>query len=245
MTYNSTYNILTYKVFSGELDGISPAKKQTINTINPHSYVVAKKDKVFREALQDSDILLPDGIGIVMANRLLNKTHIKKIAGSDIHMHLLSEINKTGGKCFYLGASEKTLQKINERLKRDFPAIKAAYYSPPFKKDFSDADNEKMITAINNFNPDVLFVGMTAPKQEKWVHLHKQEINAKIICSIGAVFDFFSGTKKRPGKFWIAIGLEFLPRFLKEPKRLWQRNFVSTPLFIIDVLKSRVNKNSP
>jgi N-acetylglucosaminyldiphosphoundecaprenol N-acetyl-beta-D-mannosaminyltransferase len=244
MTYTSTYNILTYKVFSGELDGISPAEKQTINTINPHSYVVAKKDMVFRQALLESDILLPDGIGIVMANRLINKTSIKKVAGSDIHMHLLAELNKTGGKCFYLGASEATLQKIKERLDREFPAVKADYYSPPFKKEFSEADNEKMIEAINAFSPDVLFVGMTAPKQEKWVHENKQIIDAKIICSVGAVFDFFSGTKKRPGKFWIAIGLEFLPRLLREPTRLWKRNIVSTPLFLYDVILNylRVSK---
>lgn len=245
MTGMLTQNILNYNVFSGELETLRPSDQQIINTINPHSYVVAKNDDVFRQALINSDVLLPDGIGIVLANRLLNRTNIKKIAGSDIHIHLLAELNKKGGKCFYLGASDSTLQKINERLKSEFPSVCAAFYSPPFKEVFSETDNEKMITAINDFTPDVLFVGMTAPKQEKWVHLNKPKINAKIICSIGAVFDFFSGTKKRPGKFWIAMGLEFLPRFLKEPKRLWQRNFVSTPLFIIDVLKSRVKKNSP
>lgn len=245
MTGMLTQNILNYNVFSGELETLRPSDQQIINTINPHSYVVAKNDDVFRQALMDSDVLLPDGVGIVLANRLLNRTNIKKIAGSDIHIHLLAELNKKRGKCFYLGASDSTLQKINERLKREFPSVRAAFYSPPFKEVFSETDNEKMIRAINDFNPDILFVGMTAPKQEKWVHLNKPKINAKIICSIGAVFDFFSGTKKRPGKFWIAMGLEFLPRFLKEPKRLWQRNFVSTPLFIIDVMKSRVKKNSP
>jgi N-acetylglucosaminyldiphosphoundecaprenol N-acetyl-beta-D-mannosaminyltransferase len=241
MTGIPTQNIFNYKVFSGELEVINPTKQQTINTINPHSYVVAKKDMVFRQALLESDILLPDGIGIVMANRLLNRIRISKIAGSDIHLHLLGELNKTGGKCFYLGASENTLGKINERLKRDFPAIEAAYYSPPFRNEFSEADNQRMIEAINAFGPDVLFVGMTAPKQEKWVHENKQKIDAKIICSVGAVFDFFSGTKKRPGKIWIALGLEFLPRFLKEPKRLWQRNIVSTPLFMLDVIRKYIN----
>jgi N-acetylglucosaminyldiphosphoundecaprenol N-acetyl-beta-D-mannosaminyltransferase len=97
-----------------------------------------------------------------------------------------------------------------------------------------------MISAINNFAPDILFVGMTAPKQEKWVYLNKSQINAKIICSIGAVFDFYSGNIKRPNQFWINLGLEWLIRFLKEPRRLFNRNFISTPLFLFYVLKAKL-----
>ena len=97
-----------------------------------------------------------------------------------------------------------------------------------------------MINAVNEFNPDVLFVGMTAPKQEKWVYENRHLINAPVICSIGAVFDFYAGTVKRPGKFWISIGLEWLPRLLREPRRLWRRTFISTPLFIWFVLREKL-----
>ena len=97
-----------------------------------------------------------------------------------------------------------------------------------------------MVEAVNNFKPQILFVGMTAPKQEKWVYTHKSQLDAKIICSIGAVFDFYAGTVKRPGKFWIQLGLEWFPRLLREPKRLWRRNFVSTPLFLWDVCLEKI-----
>ena len=92
-----------------------------------------------------------------------------------------------------------------------------------------------MCNHINSFKPDVLFVGMTAPKQEKWVYQYQNMLNVNNICSIGAVFDFYAGNIKRSSRFWISIGLEWLPRFLKEPKRLFYRNFVSTPKFILDV----------
>ena len=73
---------------------------------------------------------------------------------------------------------------------------------------------------------------MTAPKQEKWVHQHRDKLNVPLICPVGAVFDFYAGTVQRSGEFWIRMGLEWLPRLLREPKRLWKSNFVSTPLFL-------------
>jgi N-acetylglucosaminyldiphosphoundecaprenol N-acetyl-beta-D-mannosaminyltransferase len=92
------------------------------------------------------------------------------------------------------------------------------------------------------FIPDVLFVGMTAPKQEKWVDANKHRLKVKNIASIGAVFDFYAGNVKRSSPFWISLGLEWLPRFLKEPRRLARRNLISTPTFIADVLKQKMFK---
>ena len=97
-----------------------------------------------------------------------------------------------------------------------------------------------MIEAINNFKPEVLFVGMTAPKQEMWVQAHKELLKVHVVACIGAAFDFYAGTVKRPGLFWIKLGLEWFIRLLREPKRLWKRNFVSTPLFLWDVIKEKL-----
>ena len=99
-----------------------------------------------------------------------------------------------------------------------------------------------MLEKVNNVSPDVLFVGMTAPKQEKWVDAHKRQINAQITTSIGAVFDFYAGNIKRSSPFWIKLGLEWLPRLVKEPRRLFKRNFVSTPKFILEVLSHKFFK---
>jgi len=96
-----------------------------------------------------------------------------------------------------------------------------------------------MCQQVNSVKPDILFVGMTAPKQEKWVYNNIEKLEVNTVCSIGAVFDFYAGNVKRSGQFWISIGLEWLPRFLKEPKRLARRNLVSTPLFILEVLNRK------
>lgn len=236
---NPSVKVLGYDI-SELIPELDHENQTIINTINPHSYCVAKTDLQFQKALQTSDVLLPDGIGIVYAVKWLIGKKIRRIAGSDLHTHLIQEANKKGLKIFYLGASQDTLHKIQNRLNIEQPNCIVGFFSPPFKVEFSQEENTEMIVAINTFKPDILFVGMTAPKQEKWVHAHHSQIDARIICSIGAVFDFYAGTVQRPSAFWIKLGLEWFPRFLKEPRRLWRRNFLSTPQFILIVLKEKL-----
>ncbi len=232
--------VVNQYIYAEPLSEITTGKKCIINTINPHSYCEAKKDKVFAEALLNSDVLLPDGSGIVLATKILTGEKINKIAGADIHQYLLEQANLKNQKVFYLGASEKTLHLISNKIKIEYPNIKMDSYSPPYKPKFTAKDSEKMIAAVYVFKPEILFVGMTAPKQEKWVYQNKEEIEANIIVSIGAVFDFYAGTVKRSSPFWINLGLEWLPRLLREPKRLWKRNFISTPLFLLAILKAKL-----
>lgn len=232
---------LGYPVFTDTLESLATQKKVLVNTINQYSYCIAEQDPEFKKSLKESDVLLPDGIGIVFAAKLLVKKNIKKIAGADLHYFLLQKINKEHGSCFYLGASLETLRKIEERIHTEYPNIKVGSYSPPFKKRFSEQDNKAMIKQVNQFQPDVLFVGMTAPKQEKWAYAHKDELDSKIICAIGAVFDFYAGTISRPNKIWISLGLEWLGRLIKEPKRLWKRYIYYGAIFGFYLVKEKIN----
>lgn len=227
-------NILGYNI-STDYPDLSIDSKIIVNTINPHSYCVSKKDSEFEQALKESDVLLPDGIGIVWAVNTLNSQKIHKIAGFDIFIYLMKHLNNNDGSCLFLGASDETLALIHKRCAKDFPNVTVDLYSPPYKSKFTQEDSKKMCDYANKSKSDVIFVGMTAPKQEKWVYQNKNQLNANVICSIGAVFDFYAGTVKRPSSFWIKIGLEWLPRFLKEPKRLAERNLISTPKFILEV----------
>jgi N-acetylglucosaminyldiphosphoundecaprenol N-acetyl-beta-D-mannosaminyltransferase len=232
--------VIKEKVYTQDLSSITLDKPQIINTINPHSYCVAKEDDQFAKALLTSEYLMPDGSGIVLAKKILQGKRIKKIAGADIHEFLLQKANDNGWKVFYLGASESTLQLIKERALKEYPNIQLSNYSPPYKPEFSEVDTAEMIDRVNAFKPDVLFVGMTAPKQEKWVYKNRSRLEATTITSIGAVFDFYAGTVKRSGKIWIDLGLEWLPRLVREPKRLWKRNFISTPLFLWYLTRARL-----
>lgn len=240
MTFiNSTVFCLGYSLYYGDLNDLFSSEKVVVNTLNQYSYCIAEQDEQFKKSLKNADILLPDGIGIVAAAKIFEGKKIRKIAGADLHLHLLAKMNRKGGSCFYLGSSQTTIDKIKKKLHKEFPHIKMEGYSPPFKAEFSLNDNQKMINAVNSSNSEILFIGMTAPKQEKWVFEHKKELNARIICSIGAVFDFYAGTVKRPNKIWRNLGLEWLGRLLREPKRMWKRYLYYGPIFIYYIFSKR------
>lgn len=236
-------NIMNYQVFTKNLNTLDLTKRQIINTINPHSYVIAKRDTLFNKALHSSDILIPDGSGIVLAAKKLYKTKIKKIAGYNLHTYLLSEINKKGGRVFYMGASQRTLSLITNKINKEYPNIKIDSYSPPYKEKFTEKENNLIIEKINLFSPDILFIGMTAPKQEKWLYENQKKLKFTIASSIGAVFDFYAEITPRPSSFWIDLHLEWLGRLIAEPKRLWKRNLISTPKFLFDLFIYKTNSN--
>jgi N-acetylglucosaminyldiphosphoundecaprenol N-acetyl-beta-D-mannosaminyltransferase len=228
-----------YEIFDAELETILQKKgKVVINTINAHSYIVAKNDDNFKNALLKSDVLLPDGEGIVFMIRRLLKKKINKIAGADIHDFLLNHANKNNLKCFYLGSSEQVLSIIKTKISAQYPNVIIKTLSPPFKGVFSEKENREMYLSINNFSPDILFVGMTAPKQEKWIDENKEFINFKFAASIGAVFDFIAKTKRRAPEWMIKIKLEWLFRALTS-WRLTKRYLYSNPLFLIEILRLR------
>lgn len=210
---------------------------------NPHSLVVAKSDPLFFEALSNADLLIPDGVGAVIGSKILGTPLKERVTGHDIFTGVSERSNNEGGvKFFFLGSTNEVLDKIVNKLKIQYPNIEVSgVYSPPYKPVFSDEDNSKMIELINEAKPDVLWVGMTAPKQEKWIYEHKDKLDVKFMGAIGAVFDFYAGTIKRSPDWACKMGLEWLPRLLREPRRLFRRNFISSPLFLLMIIKAKFN----
>lgn len=240
-----------FKIFCDDLntlvDGALESKNPlVINTINPHSYVEQKSDKAFKAALVESDYLIPDGSGIVLAANLICGEAINKIAGYDLFESSMVALNKSGGSAFFLGSTESVLSKMVDKAKIDYPNVKVNSLSPPFKAFFDQEDIAFFCEEINTTKPDVVFVGLTAPKQEKLIRLLRYKTSPKFYSGVGAVFDFYAGTVKRPNQLWINLHLEWLIRLLGEPKRLWRRNFISTPIFIkdmvVDAIKSKIKR---
>ncbi len=210
---------------------------------NPHSLVVAENDPFFRQAMHSADLVTPDGIGVLLASKILGGRIRERVTGSDIFWGLSDILNRNGKKTyryFFLGATRETLSAIKIKLSSDYPNIEfSGSHSPPHKSAFTREDNNLMINAVNNASPDVLWVGMTAPKQEKWIYQQKDKLNVKFIGAVGAVFDFYVDNVKRSSPFFQKMGLEWLPRLIQDPKRLWKRNFISTPKFIWKVLRQK------
>lgn len=221
-------------------------KTMVVSCLNPHSFVKALDDSGFRTALEHSDILLPDGEGICLAQKRWGGRSIGKIAGDDLHRYLLEQLEKRSGKVYYMGSSNRVLGLIEERLHKEYPSVAMRGHSPSFCEELPEDESTQIVEDINSFSPDVLFVSMTAPKQEKWVERYRGMMPAvKIIASIGAVFDFYSGTTKRAPQWAVKMRIEWLVRLLKEPRRMWERNFVSTPRFLCWVWKHRKELKQP
>ena len=229
-----------------------PEGKLLINTINAHSYNTARKDSLFAEALTNGDVLLPDGVSIVMACKWIKAKSLPKerIAGWDLFVFEMEKLERESEKLrtkseeskivMFMGSSQKVLDLIVKRAAEVYPHLKVVTYSPPYKTEFSDEDNKAIIDAIHAANPDLLWIGMTAPKQEKWTYSHWKELNIHChVGSIGAVFDFFAGTMKRAPMWWQEHGLEWLYRLLKEPKRMWRRYIIGNTLFLWNMVKEK------
>lgn len=217
-----------------------PAGKLLINTINAHSYNTAQKDALFAEALLKGDVLIPDGTSIVKACRWLTAKSqpTERCAGWDLFAFEMQA--HKGGRVMFMGSSERVLSLIKERAAKDYPEMEVVTYSPPFKPEFSDDDNRAIIQAINAAQPDLLWIGMTAPKQEKWTYSHWDELRINChVGTIGAVFDFYAGTVKRAPLWWQRNGLEWLYRLLREPRRMWRRYIIGNILFLGYMLKEK------
>jgi N-acetylglucosaminyldiphosphoundecaprenol N-acetyl-beta-D-mannosaminyltransferase len=203
--------------------------------LNPHAVELAAGDPDFKSALMDADFLTADGVGIVYVSRLFGGGIRKRITGTDVFMGLTRAMNDAGGlSCYFLGSTDETLQKVCDRMTIEFPRVHLrGSYSPPFKSSFDSKDTDEMVRRINESAPDVLWVGMTAPKQEKWIHQNRHKLNVTFAGPVGAVFDFYAGNIRRAGPAWQNLGLEWLPRLIQEPRRLWRRNLISAPSFFV------------
>jgi len=203
-------------------------KLKMIFTPNSELLVDAVKDPSFTDVLNSGDLVIPDGIGVVIASRFYGTPIKEKVAGCEL-MNSLLEIAYTQEKSIYFlggkdGVAEEAVQKLNEK----YPGINIV----GFHHGYFDEDEEKeIIQEIIDKKPDILFVAMGAPKQEKWIYKHRDVPGVKIAMGVGGSLDILAGRAKRAPEFYQKAGLEWLYRSLKEPKRFFR--MLKLPKFIL------------
>ena len=206
---------------------------------NTHSVVVAQKDPIFFSALNDADQVVADGVGVKIMGRLARIDVGARIVGEEYFSSLMQTLEqRRRGRIFFFGSSDEVLQKIAKRFKEKYPSLTlCGLLSPPFRP-WSKEENAEMVRRINESKPDVLWVGMTAPKQEIWVFNNRHALDVPVIGSIGAVFDFFAGTVPSPPLWIRKAGLEWLYRLFRNnnPRRFWLRG-LSIPQLVFMVLR--------
>ncbi len=211
---------------------------------NPHSLAVAEHDAEFKSALQSADAVVADGVGLQLAARVTGRDLGPRITGSDYFLGLMSELDRRAGRIGFFGSRPEVLERMVARVHRDFPHVQVvSAVSPPYGEWSVEVDRQ-FSAELAAANLDVLWVGMTAPKQEKWVQRNLDRLDVGVVGSIGAVFDYFAGTVKRAPAWVCDAGLEWAYRLSREPSRLWRRNLVSTPKFLGLALREALAQRS-
>ena len=217
---------------------IGKNEKVQVCVANAYSLVLMQEDEEFKNITNSARLVVSDGKPVIWISRLYGEPIPERVAGPDLVYEFSKISAKKGYRLFFLGSNPVTLGKMVQNLKKIFPSLRVAgVYSPPFKKQFSEREDEKMMALINRVKPDVLFVGLGAPKQERWIWEHKEKLRVPVSIGIGAAFDFIAGTVKRAPKWMQKYGLEWFFRLFQEPGRLWKRYLIGNPIFIWLVVK--------
>jgi len=211
-------------------------QKQYVCVTPAHGIMDCQRDANLRKIFNCSGLTTPDGMSVVWLLRILGYRNVNRVYGPDLMESICqhTSINRRLRHFFY-GGAEGIPEILSEMLRIDFPHLNVVgTYSPPFRPLTAEEDQE-IVAQINAAEPDIVWVGISTPKQEKWMSDHVESLNASVLIGVGAAFDFLSGTKKQAPKWIQRSGFEWLFRLANEPKRLWRR-YIEYPYFIILIL---------
>lgn len=237
--FNINFDNITFADLMEFILDAKKNKKQTyILTCNVDHVVQTTKDREFAEIYSNADLVVADGVPIMWASKLIKRPLKQKISGSDILPVLGKEFEKNEVSLFFLGAAEGIAFKAAENLRKKYQNIKiVGCYSPTYGFENNEEENEKILDKIKSAKPDVLMVGVGAPKQEKWIYKYYKQYDVPVSIGVGATFDFISGNVVRAPAILQTLGLEWFWRFLQEPKRLFHRYFIEDSKFIVLIIK--------
>lgn len=182
-------------------------------------------------AMNNADLVTPDGMPLVWALRLLGRGQATRVYGPDLTPIVLEKAARENIPVGFYGAAPQVLKQLTERVQERFPLLKIAYsFSPPYRP-LSPSEDREIIEAVNLSGARILFIGLTSPKQDVWMAAHREKIQAVMI-GVGAAFDFIAGSKPQAPRWMMNIGLEWLFRLATEPRRLWKRYLKHNPRFL-------------
>lgn len=215
---------------------ISHQEKNYVCVTSVHGIVESWKDKSLKEIHNYAGMVTPDGMPLVWLGKLFGNTKISRVYGPDLLLAVCAESGYRHYRHYFYGGEKGTPQRLAENLKALFPELNVVgTYSPPFRPLSIDED-VKIVEAINQASPDIVWVGLSTPKQERWMADHVSKLDAPVLIGIGAAFDFHAGLKKQAPLWMQRHGLEWLFRLVNEPRRLWRRYLFNNPLFIFLIL---------
>lgn len=214
-------------------------KLHLIFTANPEIAMLAKNNSEFLNIINNGDLIVADGVGIVIGSKIIKQTLPERVAGYDLVQSIFNAIKDTGKTVYFFGAAPGVAKKAAKKMRIKYPGLNIVGVHDGY---FSKEEELNILSEINELKPDLLLVGLGAPKQEKWLFEHKDSLNVKLAIGVGGSFDVMSGEIKRAPKIFIKLGLEWFYRLITQPTRI--KRMIKLPVFLIEVLKSKFKKNN-
>ena len=204
----------------------------TVVVANAHGVTEARQDTEFRRLINNADLVVPDGMSLVWLGRLRSPRNISRVSGPDLMEMFCQQAATKGYRHFFLGGAPGVPEEVVDRLRQRMPQLQVVgAYSPPFRALRSEED-DRLLEQIRQAAPDVLWVGLGCPKQERWLADHRSRLNVPVAIGVGAAFDFLAGRVRRAPGWMQRNGLEWLFRLSVEPRRLWRRYLFGIPRFV-------------
>lgn len=210
-------------------------RAHTIYTPNAEIMMAAQRDPYLKKILGQADLLVADGAGVVLASRILGSDLPEKVAGFDLVKNTLLNAEKNRIKFFLFGGKPGVAEAASENILKSYPGVEIVGYRDGY---FSKEEGSGIIKQVNSSDADVLLVALGAPKQEKWIHEHKDKLNVKVCIGVGGTLDVFAGKANLAPEFFRKNGLEWLYRLYKEPWRY--KRMLDLPRFILLTLAARL-----
>jgi N-acetylglucosaminyldiphosphoundecaprenol N-acetyl-beta-D-mannosaminyltransferase len=208
-----------------------------------YSIMLSRKHPEFRQALNQATITTADGRAVAWACKLHGYRHAKQVRGADLTRLVCQMSAKSGFSNFFYGATEAVLEQMVGKLRQQYPQLQVAgMHAPPFRA-LTAHERRDIVGLINASQPDIVWIGLGAPKQELWMAEHIQDVKAPVMVGVGAAFDFLAGVKAEAPRWMQNASLEWLFRLAKEPRRLWKRN-VYHPVFMVQVILQRLHQST-
>jgi N-acetylglucosaminyldiphosphoundecaprenol N-acetyl-beta-D-mannosaminyltransferase len=209
-----------------------------------HGVTEAQHDPAFKQVLNAADLVVPDGMPLVWLGRLRGKKMRRRVYGPELMQAFCERTASKGYRHYFYGGAPGVAEQMAERFGRRFPGIVVVgTYSPPFRPLTPEEDGE-IVAAINRAAPDVLWVGLSTPKQEYWMHAHRDRLRVPVVLGVGAAFDFNAGVKRQAPHWMREHGFEWLFRLAQEPHRLWRRYLIYGPQFVYYVCREAIRGRS-
>jgi N-acetylglucosaminyldiphosphoundecaprenol N-acetyl-beta-D-mannosaminyltransferase len=228
----------------GLIDGwISRREPRYVCVSGMHGVMESQRDDRLRGIHNSADLVTPDGMSLVWLCRIKGHHRVERVYGPDLMLALCAGLPDRTYRHFFYGATEELLSALTGRLSTRFPGLTVAgTFAPPFRPLTAQEDAD-VVRRINEARPDIVWVGLSTPKQERWMAEHVDRLDAPVLIGVGAAFDFHAGMKRQAPRWMQRNGLEWLFRLLSEPRRLAGRYLVNIPLFawylVLDALGLR------